>query len=115
MTARGAQIWRETAASLRKSGDADGASACEAILASATVVDRPAEAPEVVTFGATVTLRMADGGMRTVKVVGVDEVGFEPDSVSWVSPLGRALLGAESGSKVAVDGGRPTATVVKFE
>lgn len=115
ITARGAQRLREQADGLRRSGDEAGAAECESILATTTVVRPPSEQSESVTFGATVTLRMADGEMREIRIVGVDELGFEPDSVSWVSPVGRALLGAEVGSRVALDGGPPTAKVVKIE
>lgn len=115
ITARGAQHLREQADSLRRAGDETDAAEIDAILASTTVVHPPAEIPEGVTFGATITLRMADGEMREIRIVGVEEVSFDPGSVSWVSPTGRALLGAELGSRVALDGGRPTAKVVKIE
>jgi len=115
MTARGAEQLRGKVAILRDRGDTQGAADLVEILASATVVNPPAVPVESVTFGATVLLRTVDGRTRTVRIVGVDEVDLEPDSVSWVSPPGRALLGVEVGGKAALDGGGPMATVVKVE
>ena len=42
-------------------------------------------------FGATVTVRSAKGGVRTVSIVGVDEIDTARGYISWVSPMARAL------------------------
>jgi transcription elongation GreA/GreB family factor len=115
LTARGAQSLRDKAESFRHAGDAAAAAEIEALVASATIVEPPAAPPASVMFGATVTVCAADGLVHAFRVVGVDEVDLEKENVSWVSSLGRALLGAERGGKVALDGGRPTATVVEIE
>src|ERR1700744_3755430 len=51
-------------------------------------------------FGATVLYSNAAGEERQVSVVGVDEVGLERGHVSWVSPLGRALMRSGEGDSV---------------
>jgi len=87
----------------------------EGILASVTVVETPAESPDSAALGATVTVRHADGRMETHRIVGVDEVEFEDRGVSWISPLGKALLGAEVGERVRVEGDKRSMTMVKIE
>lgn len=72
-------------------------------LATATIVE-PRTPGEMVTFGAAVTVQLGDGGLETYWIVGVDEVDLAPGNVSWVSPIGKALLGAEIGQRVAFAG-----------
>ena len=62
----------------------------------------PAPAPpwEQVRFGATVTVRDADGVETRYRIVGVDETDLDRDWVSWLSPIARALLNARSGQRV---------------
>ncbi|HMJ04993.1 MAG TPA: GreA/GreB family elongation factor, partial [Chthoniobacterales bacterium] len=77
----------------------------ERILASVTVV-KPAELPaDGVAFGAAVSVRDEAGRVETYRIVGVDELDFEPGAVSWVSPFGRALLAAELGGRVTMEDG----------
>ncbi len=61
---------------------------------------------EQVFFGATVTYGFAgpDGtdAQRTVKLVGVDEARHEAGEVSWLSPIGRALMKAGEGDSVTL-------------
>ena len=54
-------------------------------------------------FGATVTYADGAGVERTVKIVGVDEVDPDTGRVSWVSPVGRALLKTRVGDIVMVN------------
>ena len=42
-------------------------------------------AREEVLFGATVTLRAADGALLRYRIVGVDEVHLSPGAISWVA------------------------------
>jgi transcription elongation factor GreB len=117
MTASGARRLRERLAKLR-AGIADNSAEIarlERILASVTIVETPAVWPDSVALGAKVTLRAADGQMETCRIVGVDELEFEDDAVSWISPLGKALLGAEVGERVRVEGDDRTMTIVKME
>jgi transcription elongation factor GreB len=83
-------------------------------LASAHVVDPPDAPPNSVTFGATVTVKDKEGATETFTIVGVDELDFERDAVSWISPLGKALLAADMGHWVKVDDGR-NAKIVEIE
>jgi len=53
-------------------------------------------------FGATVTFVGADGGERTVTIVGIDEADMDNGLVSWISPVARALLKAAEGDTVRV-------------
>lgn len=53
-------------------------------------------------FGATVDYAMQDGDVRTVTIVGVDEVDLDRGHVSWISPVARALLKARIGDAVTL-------------
>ena len=86
----------------------------EQILASVHVVDPPDPASNSVAFGATVTVKDKKGRTETYTVVGVDELDLEPDAVSWISPIGKALLAADMGDWVTLEDGR-TAKIVKLE
>jgi len=94
LTAQGADRLRERLADLRRAGaDQDEIQALEETLQSATVV-QPLRTADVVVFGVAVTLQNPSGEWRTYRVVGVDEVALDAENVSWVSPLGKTLLGA---------------------
>jgi transcription elongation factor GreB len=73
---------------------------------AAEVVDP--EAPRVgqratkVFFGATVRYANAAGTEKVVSIVGVDEVDLNRNHISWVSPLGRALMKSEAGDSVVL-------------
>ena len=71
--------------------------------ASAQLVDPPA-AGGVVQFGSSVTVERADGRRQTFRIVGEDEADPAAGSVSWVSPMGAALLRREEGDVVRVAG-----------
>src|SRR5689334_5360501 len=86
----------------------------EQILASIQVVDSPETPSNSVTFGATVTVRDKNGRTETYTIVGVDELDFEPNAVSWISPLGKAVLAADIGDSITLDDGR-RAKIVKVE
>jgi transcription elongation factor GreB len=51
-------------------------------------------------FGATVLYANAAGAEREVSIVGTDEVDLSRNHISWVSPLGRALLKSTEGDTV---------------
>ena len=84
------------------------------ILASIEVVDPPAEPSKSVAFGATVTIADKKDATRTFTIVGVDELNFERDAVSWISPIGKALLAADIGDWIKFEDGR-SAKIVKIE
>jgi transcription elongation factor GreB len=67
------------------------------------VIATPTAGPtDVVHFGATVTVREADGTSTRYRIVGVDETDPERNWVSWLSPLARALLNARVGERVTL-------------
>jgi len=72
-------------------------------LGSAQRID-PVSAPERVVFGCTVTIARDDGREQIFRIVGEDEADPNRGSVSYVSPLARALLGKEVGDEVQVAG-----------
>ena len=59
---------------------------------AAEVVDPAAINSDYVQFGATVTLCDEDDNEKTYAIVGVDEVDVTKGKISWLSPLGNALL-----------------------
>jgi transcription elongation GreA/GreB family factor len=71
--------------------------------ASAQVVgDPPADGR--VHFGSTVTLARGDGRRQTFRIVGEDEADPARGTLSYVSPLARALTGKSAGDLVAIGG-----------
>jgi transcription elongation GreA/GreB family factor len=56
----------------------------------------------VVAFGSTVTFSRADGRVQTYRIVGEDEADPKAGSISFVSPVVRALLGKAVGDVVNV-------------
>lgn len=115
ITARGAERLRQELERLRAAKTSrERTVELEQILASVQVVDAPGVPGNSVVFGATVTLKDKKGATETFTVVGVDELNFEADAVSWISPLGKALLAADMGDWINLDGGR-TAKIVKIE
>jgi transcription elongation factor GreB len=73
---------------------------------AAEVVDpeapRSAQARARAFFGATVRYADAAGVEREVCIVGTDEVDLSRNHISWVSPLGRALLKSAEGDNVVL-------------
>jgi transcription elongation factor GreB len=51
-------------------------------------------------FGATVRYANAAGAERRVSIVGTDEVDLGRNHISWMSPLGRALMRSAAGDRV---------------
>ena len=66
-------------------------------------------------FGATVLYSNAAGLEREVSIVGTDEVDLERNHVSWMSPLGRALMRSGEGDSVVLEapGGNERLTVLE--
>jgi|SRR5215217_462386 len=59
----------------------------------------------VVRFGGTVSIEREDGRRQTWRIVGEDEADPAAGSVSYISPLGQALLGKSVGDEAVVAGG----------
>ncbi len=116
MTADGARRFRTELASL-KDAESERANHLRMLLASASIVEPPSTPPEGAVFGAKVTVRAPDGHEQIHRIVGVDEVYLEPDFVSWTSPNGRALLGAEHGQRVMLEtnGASRKFTIVRID
>jgi transcription elongation factor GreB len=112
ITARGAARLRQKLDDLRRGIDHRSEIAeLERILSSVTIVDATEETGGRIAFGARVTVRDSAEQLRTYRVVGVDELDFERDAVSWISPIGRTLLAAELGDKVTLGEARPVEIV----
>ena len=67
--------------------------------ASAQVVPPVADREEI-RFGSEITIVRDDGREQTFRIVGEDEADFAQGSISYVSPLARALLGKRVGDVV---------------
>ena len=86
---------------------------------AAEVVDpeapRTGQAATKAFFGATVRYANAAGAERVVSIVGTDEVDLSRNHISWVSPLGRALMKSTAGDSVVVHrpGGTEELTVLQ--
>jgi transcription elongation GreA/GreB family factor len=69
-------------------------------LASAILVPPPDAPPAKVTFGTEVEVEDGDGARAVYRITGEDEAEPARGLVAAVSPLGRALLGAQVGDQV---------------
>jgi transcription elongation GreA/GreB family factor len=115
ITARGAKRLRDELQKLRAANAvSERVTELEQILASVYVVDPPDAPSNTVTFGATVTVKDKKDLTETYTIVGVDELDLKPDAVSWISPLGKALLAADMGDWIKLEDGR-SAKIVKIE
>lgn len=69
-------------------------------LRTAIPIDLAKQPREKVAFGAVVTVEDEDGKQRDYAIVGEDEAEPQKGKVSYVSPLARALDGAEVGDTI---------------
>jgi transcription elongation factor GreB len=67
-------------------------------LNSVVVAEIPADR-EKVAFGATVSVRHANGEQETYRIVGMEEADPDSGAISWLSPLARALMSRKLGEK----------------
>jgi transcription elongation GreA/GreB family factor len=72
--------------------------------ASAELIAAP-KSKEIVSFGARVTFEREDGRRQSYRIVGEDEADPTKGSVSYMSPLARALFGKAVGEVVAAPAG----------
>jgi len=70
------------------------------ILQSVVVAAPPVTGRERVAFGASVTIRQANGEEAGYRIVGVDESDPAQDQISWLSPLAKQLMGHAVGDRV---------------
>ena len=73
--------------------------------ATAEVIRAPAEV-DTASFGRTVTLRRDDGREQTFRIVGEDQADPANGTVSYVSPVARAVMTREPGDTVEIAGGK---------
>lgn len=77
----------------------------------AILVD-PAEQPkDEVHFGARVEIEDASGARSAYHIVGEDEADVHAGSISWASPLGKALIGLKAGDTFSWNRGGKTQDV----
>ena len=78
-------------------------------------VPRAGQAGKRAFFGATVRYANAAGAEREVSIVGTDEVDLNRNHISFVSPLGRALMKSAAGDEVVLQapGGPEYLTVLE--
>ena len=89
----------------------------ESRMALYQVVDLDALSGDKVIFGSTVEVEDVDSGeARSFTILGPDEADPTKGSISFLSPLGQALLGREVGDEVTVDipRGRVTYEVINI-
>ena len=72
--------------------------------ASAEVV-QPLSRNDKVRFGSTITLRLPDGAVRTLRIVGEDEADPAAGTIAYVAPVAAEMIGAAVGDRVATGGG----------
>ena len=73
----------------------------------------PEGAADEVVFGRTVALEREDGREQVFRIVGEDEADPKAGSVSYVSPLARAVLGKRVGDVVMVNGAEVEVVAVR--
>jgi transcription elongation GreA/GreB family factor len=72
---------------------------------TAQVIPNPTSTDTVV-FGSTVTFRRDDGRVQKYRIVGEDEADPKADSISFVSPVARSLMGKAVGDVVVGTSGQ---------
>ena len=76
----------------------------ESRMALYQVIDLDTLSGDKVIFGATVDLEDVDSGeAKTYTILGPDEADPSKGSISFLSPVGQALLGREEGDEVSVE------------
>lgn len=68
----------------------------------AEIIDPVSQNSETVLFGATVTILDEEGREKRFSIVGVDETNIKSGHISWVSPVGKALLQSKEGDTVTI-------------
>ena len=66
---------------------------------TAQIIAAP-DGTDIVAFGSTVTFSRADGREQTYRIVGEDEADPKAGSISYVSPVARAVMGKAVGDVV---------------
>ncbi|HEV7385955.1 MAG TPA: transcription elongation factor GreA, partial [Phenylobacterium sp.] len=69
--------------------------------------------PDKVQFGGTVEFEREDGRRQAFRIVGEDEADPAQGSVSYASPLARALLGKSVGDTALLNGAEVEVTAIR--
>lgn len=78
--------------------------------ATATLIEPRTSPPDEVVFGVLVTMKRGKATSR-FRIVGEDEADPTQGLLSYVAPLAAALLGAEAGEIVEIEGREPVRVV----
>ena len=70
-------------------------------LETAVILPPPSDTRHV-QFGAIVTVRDGNGAQSRYRIVGVDEVDMDRGCVSWLSPIAKALLNAQTDQHISL-------------
>ncbi|HEY8572286.1 transcription elongation factor GreA [Phenylobacterium sp.] len=73
----------------------------------------PGGPPDKVQFGRTIEIEREDGRRQAFRIVGEDEADPAKGSISYVSPLARALLGKSVGEVTSVNGAEVEVVAVR--
>lgn len=73
----------------------------------------PTDDPDKLQFGGTVEFEREDGRRQTFRIVGEDEADPAAGSVSYASPLARALLGKGLGDTALLNGAEVEITALR--
>jgi len=71
-------------------------------LENAEIIDPKSQKADRVFFGATVTVSTEEEGEKIYRIVGIDETDASQGKISWISPVGKALLKARAGDTVTL-------------
>lgn len=87
------------------------------MLENGEVVDPARQEKDRVLFGARVTVDRDDGNQNTYRIVGVDESDPNRGSISWLSPVAKALTSKRVGDTVnlTLPTGPVAMTIVRIE
>jgi len=102
VTPRGLELLGASLARAQAAGDAREAEYLTERLDSAIVIDPSAHPRGVVEFGASVRAHDGAGGELQVRIVGEDEADPLRGTISWESPIARALTDHRVGERVVV-------------
>lgn len=102
VTPRGFELLREQLAGAQAAGDARETEYLAERIDSAIVIDPSAHPQGVVEFGASVWAHDGSGRELRVRIVGEDEADPLHGTISWESPIARALTDHRVGERVVV-------------
>lgn len=109
VTPEGLAQLQERCAQAQAAGNARDAALLEERLEAAIAVDPREQPAGVAGFGASVTVETPDRKRQTYRIVGEDEADPLSGTISWLSPLARALWDRRAGDRVTWE--RPAGNV----